>query len=344
MKKSDRLTSLDGLRGLFALVILVHNCCPVSRILDGIPLLPFLWNYGGIFGNAMFFLLSGYLMARRYRERIAAGEVEFGSYLWGRIRKWYPLYALTNGVALLTDVLRYGLSCIDLRRILMVALLQSDAGLDAVETYNRPAWFLCGLVVCYSVYYLLTRLDGKGRRYPWLMALAAAWGYTLVKMDWDFPFCYCLTGVAMMSFFAGALLESLPEPGKKQSKLWNLGCIAVLPAAFALMMVYGVEVICGDSRVAAAWVLCPMILHLALRCKPVSAVLSCAPMQYLGKRSMDIFVWHLVIYDLFSYFAAPDGAMGNLSRGQYLLCLGLILLWSAGSGRLTEHWRKRIAQ
>lgn len=119
MKKSDRLTSLDGLRGLFALVILVHNCCPVSRILDGIPLLPFLWNYGGIFGNAMFFLLSGYLMARRYRERIAAGEAEFGSYLWGRIRKWYPLYALTNGVALLTDVLRYGLSCIDLRRILL---------------------------------------------------------------------------------------------------------------------------------------------------------------------------------------------------------------------------------
>lgn len=340
MEKRNRLPALDGLRGLFALVILVHNCCPVSEVFAGVPLLPFLWNYGGIFGNAMFFLLSGYLMARRYRERISAGEVEFGSYLWGRIRGWYPLYVLTNGIALLTDVLRYGLSCVDLRRILLVVLLQSDAGLDNVETYNRPAWFLCGLVVCYSAYYLLTRLDKKGQRYPYLLALAAAWGYILVKMDWNFPFGYSLTGVALMSFFAGALLEALPEPGKKTGRLWSVGCLLALPGAFGLMMLYGVEVICGDSRVAAAWVLCPMILYLALYCKPVSAALCCRPARYLGKLSMNVFLWHLVIYDLFSYFAAPDGVMGNLSRGQYLLCFGLILGWSAVAAFLTSRLKK----
>ena len=72
MKEKRRFDALTALKGLFILVIAFHNSQLVKPLAVDVPGAAFLALYGGVFGNSVFFILSGFLIAYNYRERIAS--------------------------------------------------------------------------------------------------------------------------------------------------------------------------------------------------------------------------------------------------------------------------------
>lgn len=283
-------------------------------------------------------MLSGFLMATVYRRQIADGTIPLSDYLLHRLHKLYPIYLLTNAISLFTDILRYGLSAVNIQRIALVVLLQSGGGLESTETYNAPTWFLSALLLCYLIFYAIAYYGKSSNQYVLLIVFTTFWGYTLVMKDWSFPFCYGITGLALLNFFVGCLIaEGYPKMHLQAHTALVAASMCTLAVSFALMMQFGVDIICGDSRIAFSLVLCPAILYLALDSKILGTFLCWAPTQYLGKLSVPIYFWHLVIFDLYCYFATPSHGLGDLFEAQYAGYFLITLMWCT----LCQKWSSR---
>ena len=344
MKEKRRFDALTALKGLFILVIAFHNSQLVKPLAVDVPGAAFLALYGGVFGNSVFFILSGFLIAYNYRERIASRELTVEDFLARRLRKLYPLYLISNGVALLVDIWMYGPSAVELKKVVFTLLLQQGSALESGNPYNGPPWFLCTLVVCYVVYYAAVRGTKTTQRYRWGILLGIAWGYTLYKANLSVPFCYRGTGIGLMNFFIGcALAELYPALERKPRRwLWPV-CLVVLCASLGLCFGFGVEIICGDVQAAASFLLCPLVVYLAFAEGPCERILRWKPFVYLGKISASIFFWHLVLYKAYCHtmeLVSPEMDMGGV---QYLGYVVLLLACSEISSRLMSRGTKQAA-
>lgn len=318
MEEKKHIQSLGTLKGLFIWIIVLHNTLPVDGVLDGVPGVAFLSLFGGSFGNSIFFMLSGFLIALSYRQRIAEGTVSVEVFLMRRLKKLYPMYLLTNLAALVVEVWQYGVSAINLKRIAFTILLQAGGGLGGVDTYNSPTWFVTSLFVCYLLYYIGASRCKEKQRYYLFLAVWIAWGYYISGTPLNFPFCYYGSGLAYMNFFLGCVLAEVLPAVKPYARKLKAGALILLAASFYLMLGYGVELISGGVDGAFAFWICPMILYLAWEEGICSRILEWKIFVWLGKISMSVFYWHLVLY-----FALRQlfGGMTVTGYGIYVLVL-----------------------
>lgn len=337
MEQKRQLPSLTALKGIFILIIAVHNTLSITPLFSNIPGSAFIVLFGGKLGNSMFFMLSGYLISCGYRKRIESHQLSFRDYLVKRLRKLYPMYFITNIAALILAVLQYGMSAINLKKIAFTLLLQNGGGLENSNPYNSPTWFLSALFVCYIVFYVISYYAKTPTQYSCAVVLGVIWGYTLLQADLSVPFCYSGNGQGFMSFFIGcALAELYPMLDGKNPRWLSLFSILALGAALYLLLRYGVEIICGDVDVAFAFVICPMILYLAMNKGICEKVLRLKPLVYLGKVSSSIFFWHLVLYLLFLFVCGQIAPGESIQESQYLVYAVLMLAWSILSYEILE--------
>ena len=120
-----------------------------------------------------FFVLSGLSFSLGYGDRFETlSPADWGSFVWKRFKKLYPLYLLTNLVMLtwyaLTarDTGQY-LSEQALNIVRMVTLTQSvTTMLGSSQLFNGASWFLSTLMVLYLVAPLLLYLNRLVRHRP----------------------------------------------------------------------------------------------------------------------------------------------------------------------------------
>ena len=77
LENRQTIRSLTSLKGIFIWIIVLHNTFLLDTVLDHLPGMPFIRLFGGSLGNSMFFMLSGFLMALGYREKIAQRQISF---------------------------------------------------------------------------------------------------------------------------------------------------------------------------------------------------------------------------------------------------------------------------
>jgi len=97
----QRLTCLDGLRGILAMYVMVSHVLPFAAIPAG---LAWLFSHGGA-GVDMFFILSGLVILRSVR----AFEGQPVGFLLARFSRIYPVYLLAFAAALALRPFEYGL-------------------------------------------------------------------------------------------------------------------------------------------------------------------------------------------------------------------------------------------
>lgn len=99
------IDALTSLRGIAALLVVVHHMCLLMLPLQGTIVAPALGNFG-VLGMTTFFTLSGFVIHYNYADRLA---VERGkgvlSFLFARFARLYPLYL---PVILLNFLLNFG--------------------------------------------------------------------------------------------------------------------------------------------------------------------------------------------------------------------------------------------
>lgn len=334
MEQKGHFRSLTALKGLFILIITLHNTLAITPLFSNIPGTAFIVLFGGALGNSMFFILSGFLFSAAYKPRIQAHTISFREYLLKRLRKLYPMYILSNAAALVIAITRYGVSAINIEKLVFTLLLVRGP-------YNSPTGFLCSLFVCYILFFGISYFAKTPTHYLISTAMGVICGYTLMTEDPGLVILNSRNGLAMMNFFLGCILaEGYPLIPEKTHRWLQPLFLVLVPGLTYLMLAYGVEIIAGDVRVCFTFALCPMILYLAAAKGLCSKILQCKVLVSLGEISSFIFFWHLVLYfafcDLYTLFFREE----SIREPQYLLYFLLMIVFCAGCSML-DHKKRR---
>lgn len=179
MKKKTHFAALDGFRGIAA--VLVAYFYHYFQYFDGnTPLSD--WSGGGVkwqqvteavyvysyLGVEIFFCMSGFLMCYLYYQNILDGKVDFKTYIYKRINKLFPLFWLTTIVTWIGQWFNLFTSgeTVLFDNNNLFHLFVNFMGLQQFfgVSFNGPSWFLTSILICYIIYYIVTK-NGKVELY-----------------------------------------------------------------------------------------------------------------------------------------------------------------------------------
>ena len=209
--------TLDGLRGVAALIVVTRHAgdvvpselCPESFL-----------------AVDLFFLLSGFVVALAYEQRLLAGRSLLG-FMKTRLIRLYPLYALGIGLGLLARVGSEGpLNAAFLVQATVIGLLMLPAVPPLPmggSTLNGPTWTLAPELLVNLVYAALVRRLGR-RVLRVIVALGAAGlvasetVYGTLDGGWSVDRFPLLAARLAFSFFLGvAMYRTRPRDGRARS-------------------------------------------------------------------------------------------------------------------------------
>lgn len=133
--KGGRLTSLDAIRGICAILVVVMH----SSFLTNRPFFPSAYLVVDVF-----FAMSGYVIAHAYESKLRAGGYLL-TYFWRRYARLLPMWAIGLGIGAGFSALLHHHWPVILRPLASLALglfFVPIVGLDGLFPYNPPGWSL----------------------------------------------------------------------------------------------------------------------------------------------------------------------------------------------------------
>lgn len=242
---SPRLRSIDALRGIAALGVVIYHAVdqgkqalPNNLLAYPFRVIQFISSFGYI-GVFLFFVISGFCIHLQWAKSRAAGQkpdIRFGSFWKRRLRRLYPPYLIALACYLLLTAWTAG---IDLTHFFfydlgMHLLMLHNLDPKTCYTINGVFWTLAIEEQLYLAYFVLLFLRV---RWGWTVTIAVCLGARLAWM--------VFSHVVWVKTGAGV---PVPEAAASHWFTWALGAI-------------GVEVVFGlvklprwtrDLRVAAA--------------------------------------------------------------------------------------------
>lgn len=106
----EHLPVLDAARGIAALAVFGYHLQPYF---GGLP-----WLKGSFLAVDLFFLMSGFVIARSYEHRVLAGGLGLRRFAWVRIVRLYPLYLVACAIGLAYFAVKLAAGMPDAPRVL----------------------------------------------------------------------------------------------------------------------------------------------------------------------------------------------------------------------------------
>jgi peptidoglycan/LPS O-acetylase OafA/YrhL len=328
--------ALDGLRGIAAIAVAVRHAPFLWP--DGFPAHAFRESYLAV---DFFFVLSGFVIAHAYEQRLLAG-MSFRQFMTARLIRLYPLYFLALVLSLLIPVERAITGKIDpggLAANALPALFFLPSPYSATDLFplNIPAWSLFFELLINCVFGVAAkRLASLALAVAVLAAgsvlvlsVSSGWlgfGFGRGPMDagtrWD-EFGAGLARVCF-SFFAGVLAL----------RLWRYRLIQrsippyILAGALCLIMVLPPPP--GHQALwdlFAALLLFPAIVFLGANSKTGAG--AGRIFGWLGAVSYGVYVLQLPIYDMeFTFGRVAAGGAARLSTALGLSCIASVIVFA----------------
>ncbi|MDY3913018.1 MAG: acyltransferase [Sodaliphilus sp.] len=319
------------------------------RALAALCIVLFHYEVGGFsrptwFGVSMFFVMSGFLLAWHHAPQMAARRLRRAFVLthvprlyfinWLALLLLLPLGAMASARWLLPDAL------------LLQAWLPWH---DAVYSGNSVAWFLSALVLCYCAFPILARAVAAA---PWLLCLCAvaamaAGQCALVRwVGGDAAYTFPLSRI--QDFALGVVLCRLARSRRSavNATLWQLLAVALVTAAMAASQLWP-GLLAGYDSVVLWWPpAAAVVLAFSLDGGiPARALTRCAPLQWVGAMSMEVYVlqcvapqvWNRVLAPAAAHFGCPDAYRHYALPSVALL---LALAWAVRKCITAPLWRK----
>ena len=286
-----RLSQLDGLRGIAAIVIMLYHSDMVFRTHT-----PFVRGYLLV---DLFFLLSGFVLAVSTEQKLNAGigAVDFTRQRF--VRLW-PLVAVGAGVAAVRSLV-LGSQPLDLALTLALDLVMipSLAGAGPFYRLNGPQWTLFYELLANFLHALLLR------RVPtrWLPPIAAVFGVALIytvrqhgadTMGVNAPtwqtWWMALPRVGW-SYVLGVWLGRIYKGGFRTPALpWPVA-LALPVAGVMLVPSLPLRMATGDLLFVVPFL--PLAMWCVALCRPPQAVMR--PLEWLGTFSLPLYCVHLTV-------------------------------------------------
>jgi peptidoglycan/LPS O-acetylase OafA/YrhL len=305
----DRAYHLDGLRGVVAIMVVLYHLRPQA---------PWLPGASGYLAVDFFFLLSGYVLAMAYGERISRG-MGFIGFLLVRAVRLYPMYLAGLCLGLLRAVAMHrigdpaALSVPEIASQLGANLLILPGppvnGDPQLFPLNGPSWSLFWeALVNLLFFFILLRLP---TRLLATVAVAAAVlffvqiaGAGTANIGWNWPDIDAGLPRALTSFVAGMVAyRFFPNP----SRLATPFALVAAPVLLVLLAVSpGAFRVPFDIAVIA--VAFPSVLLFALHLELPEILQGTG--KYLGALSYPLYVLHYPLIGAFSLVTTKLGLAG----------------------------------
>lgn len=288
----------------------------------------------------LFFILSGFVMALNYGDRVGAGGFDaYRDFLFRRFARIYPLHCLVllafAGYAL--AAVRFGASRLADQSwgyFAQSLFLVQNWGFSGAAGWNVPAWSISTEALAYLLFPLLLVLVRPARRPLWALAAALVLlGLSVEPFFWllgyPFPNAVAQTGLfrCLVQFAMGMALYGLwcRLPRTRWLPAAAIATAALLAAAFALW---------NAPVVAIAWA----ALILGLARMPGTGVLEAPALVWLGRVSYATYLVHYLLLTLFKYAFVTAGQPVSPPR------LVLYLLGVLSASAILYHGFERPAQ
>lgn len=300
--------TLEPLRGIAALIVVVYHAVWLNPVTDS----RFFTN--GALMVDFFFVLSGFVICHSYGDRLSKAR-DLGRFLWLRLGRLYPLHFAFLMVFVLIETVkyvaqvRYGIIADKpaftvngagafIANVFLVQALSFSAPL----TFNYPSWSISVEFYAYVLFGMVRMLCGRGLAFVLASGLIVIGAAAVLLTGRQFSLADSGNGWAFFrccgGFFLGVLtyfsyrhtVARRPTEGAKLFEAW------LAPAVLGLTIVF------LSFELKAAWSYLLPLLGAALIYTTVSfpnralsALLTTAPLRWLGKVSYSIYMVHAAI-------------------------------------------------
>ena len=341
-----RIRSLDSVRGLAALAVVFSHVYrvlegpfPFIKVLAGTPLAVMVEGQSAVI---VFFVLSGFVLSLSF---FGAAPPTWREFLVRRVARIYPAYWVAlAGSAVCIVVLWHADSPNRFRGFwsagfslpILVAHIPLVGVFDS-STYDAVIWTLVHEMRISLVFPLiaLAFVRGQGRRLlVWYTAGAACISLVPVGIpfvDTAFYATFFVWGamLAQQRARAAEVVQRLAPAGR-----WGLLGAAVLALSFTdwfMPEAGAVHILAVDYFLAGAGALA--LIALTLGWRPMSALLTAAPLSMLGRISYSLYLLHPVVLGAIIY-AVPTSVMSP--PVEVLVSIPLALVAAYASYRFVE--------
>ena len=320
----ERITSMDGLRGLLALSVFLHHIVISHGFFAGYPWRPPPHRFDNLVGRAavaLFFMISGYLFwGRVVRNR---GRLNWFRFFKGRVLRLAPLFYAS-------DLLLFAIVAIETRFTLRVpvAQLARQVGIWLSFGFCAPV-DINGLKGTFTILSTQWTLE-----YEWIFYLSLpflALLYRFTRRDWlIYPVIFALSLWAggrwrLCAFFATGFIAV---------HILNLRPTAVARTLWMWAGTAALAVLCGLYRdeVGIVQILLIFLIFIAaIQAAGPWAVMRWRPVRYLGHISYSVYLLHNPVIHVFAKWIFGATRYGSLNLPElygaaFLTGLGVIAL------------------
>jgi len=307
-RQPNRLASLDGLRGLAVLFVLLSHASKHFPVIHP----AFNFRGAGKFGVYLFFLLSAYLLDRQIALAMRRGERNYwGNYFLRRVLRVYPLFAFALVVNLLLN--RAGITTVigTWRDVAAHLMLREGKGVfwsipvEMMYYLVSPAIMLvCGMVLRWRPALVYGFLAGLVAAAAWLSA--SGWLPPGTLVDY------------LPIFLMGAIIAVHAVLAPRQEQRGGLAVdvaalvataviLATVPAVSTAIFGFRFRLNSAEMRLlaAACWA---TLLFAATRGSPlVRVILERPTLRFLGLISFSAYLFHYPIISFVEGLTIPTG-------------------------------------
>lgn len=326
-------------------------------------------NYGGEF-PICFFVLSGFLMHAGYHERIREGKIKFGSYIARRMVRLFPLLIFSIFVWSVGQWMYFymhrGWWTGRPASLWHVAAALTGIGegtfMNIHDTVNGPIWYISVLMICYVVYYLLSRIYNRFLAYGKkigiaenamsyvLFAIPVSVGFASYTYGLYLPFINVITAVGYIGFFIGVLTSILAYGGVsgKQAAVAG-GALFFYAALFAIYGSTGYKEIMGPVNYFLGMIFFPAVIFvIEYLAKRFYGLFHNDFMDVFGKLSFPLYLLQMPVYlwGCFFWELHHEGEIPPIKFVYAMIagCFGVSVLWCMIEGRIKLVFEKMISR
>lgn len=294
----EKIVSINGLRGFACLIIMLYHFR--FYLLDkGVELI----DYGHYFVE-VFIMVSGFLMAYNYSSIIA--DMNFRAFWSKRYMKIMPLYWITEICVYIAEILATVLSGEKYEWNLSQTLWELSGFYtgwfgQADVPVNNPLWTVCCLFLCYALYFAICKVRKKSDTLyiSMIIVIIISCFYYVNHTGSNYLFGSEDSLRCIISFMFGLLLYELYKKlTMKQGMIISYILIGIFVGSIVGLSYYQmISRIDMDNVVSkiVIFLFGPIMLYSAIYIKGLKFLFSSRIMQFIGKISMDIYMWHWVV-------------------------------------------------
>lgn len=294
------LQSLNGLRAIFAIAILVHH-----TTVDGSSIFP----AGGALAVSFFFILSGFVTCLNMTSVSVAGVKRF---MKSRVLAIYPLHWLALLVAIPVALME-GKEFVLSHFASNALLLQAWSPLEAVHfSFNSLSWFLSSLLFCYILAPFIVAVSQRWKPLLWIIAaIVSATVFYVARHVPEADAYYViylspLTRVAdfIIGMATAKTYMEIDRSETARSKFFRrlFPVMEILALAIVILAIIRYPQVSGRYTLASYWWIPVSLFVLATalcdkkRCGPLRHLWQSRPMLWIGGLSLSLYLFHQLCY------------------------------------------------